>query len=100
MSRLEADAVLELWPSDEGGLAASIESGTRALILKFAVGAGEMPIGVAITTTDASPLTPGRSMAVKLVFWADEAPSLVKPGSSFVAWHGRDVGSGTVTAVR
>jgi hypothetical protein len=99
VSRVHATAVLDLTATSAGGLAGSIESGTRSLLLRFPSGDAEVQVGAAISTADGTPLTPGASQAVALEFWADEAAEVVRPGLPFVAWHGRDVGSGTVTAV-
>ena len=99
MSGVQAKARLNLAAASQGGLRAPVTSATRGILLNYTSATGEIQLGAEIVTSDDRPLTPGDSHDVTLKFWADEASSVVRPGASFIAWHGRDIGSGAIISM-
>ncbi len=54
-------------------------------------------IGAMARTRDGSDFVPGSELGnVCLLFWADEARTIVAPGLPFIVWYGGDVGEGVV----
>jgi hypothetical protein len=92
-----AEAMLRLVPTEQGGLDRPVVTGTRGLLLKFDTDDGEVQLGAVVELRGRTQLLPGEEAPVELHFWADEARIYATPGSRFRAWHGRDVGEGTIS---
>ena len=95
---VDAVADLTLWPSERGfSLPAE---GTPSMLLRFG-GPGGVTLGVRATDSTGVAFAPGTDHSgVKLVFWAEEAKTVVAVGSQFDVWYGGDIGSGSITEIR
>ena len=92
-------AALDLKAAEDGGLAAPLPAGTRALLVRFPDGDGEpaaVTLGAVVTPRAATELAPGEKLDAQVLFWADEARIHATVGASFDLWYGRVVGHGTV----
>jgi hypothetical protein len=98
-----AEALLELFPAESGGLHSALQAGTRSLIIVFPSveePGAEVSYGAVIDTGDGSALIPGTAgIPVTVRFWADEAAIYAVPGAAFTLWYGRLVGTGAVTRI-
>ncbi len=103
MPALLATARVSLLSAAEGGLTASLATGTKSLLLRFASGIEGDPVvtlGAVIDSADRMPIAPGdRDRDVSLTFWAEAAEVFVSIGSPFDLYYGREVGHGVVLDV-
>lgn len=89
-------AIIELFPTEHGGLKAPLPSGTRSLLVGFTDSEKGETFGAVFTDADDQELAPGSTHTVTLSFWSDAAEIYGTRGAKLTLQYGREVGRGEI----
>ncbi len=99
MKRFRYQALVTLYPAQQGGLPASLPAETRCLVVRAEDEQHRSKLfSSVVMTADDRPLQPGDVHRVVTVqVNGDDAGQYMHPGGAFTLWFGTDVGWGTVS---
>jgi len=100
MKRFRYQALVTLYPPQQGGLPASLPAETRCLVVRAEDQQTHRSklFSSVLMTADDQPLRPGDARrVVTLQVNGDDARQFMRPGGEFALWFGTDVGHGTVS---
>ena len=100
MRRFKYQAVITLYPSQNGGLAASLPAQARCLVVRAHDHDAHRSklFSSVVTADDGRPLQPGDcGRVVTMQVNGDDAQQYVHTGDHFELWFGTDVGYGVVS---
>lgn len=100
MKRFRYQALVTLYPAQQGGLPTSLPAETRCLVVRAADQRTHRSklFSSVVMTADDQPLRPGDvHRLVTMQVNGDDARQFMHPGGEFTLWFGTDVGRGTVS---
>ena len=99
MKRVRYQALVTLYPAQQGGLPTSLPAETRCLVVRAEDQQSRSKLfSSVVMTADDQPLRPGDAHRVVVMqVNGDDAGRFMRPGGEFTLWFGTDVGRGTVS---